>query len=426
MYVLLFSLLIILNPAQAAPLTLRDAAGYAIRHSPSLDSSQRQALIAEDERRNARAAFFPTLDFTSAHGLQRNYPKNSIYEPWSSVFSISLAETLYDNGESISKSRIATLQEEISRQTLLRDRDRLLLDVAAAFFQHSLAKKSLEIQQEQHAVLKLQVELVKDSYKQGVKSRKDYLRFQTQLNRSDIDLLNARTILQKSELSLRRLLGVPLSPYEKLDFTVDVSLPAFVQVKEAKIESHRDFGLAELQRRVSDLNHEIVRRKQWPELGLVATANYGSSNYMFTGLPPHESDRLNWSALVTLRYNILDWGVRRRNSEIAANRTAIRANELESELLGLREELEKLEVDLRKLQESFHFSEDLLKLERANLQLITNEYRQGKVQYLDYISSLQNFANAKSIYYNSLFDLKKGILARRYHEGTLYEALQGK
>jgi len=423
---LFFLLLTAASSASAAPLTLNDAASYAVRHSPALDSSQRQALIAEDERLNARSAFLPSVDFSSAHGLERTYPKAKVTEPWASNFSLNLAETLYDNGESITRHRIATLQEDIARENLLRDRDRLLYEVAAAFFQYSLARKSLEIQQEQHAVLKLQVELVKESYRHGVKARKDYLRFQTQLNRSDIDLLGARTTLQKAELALRRLLGVPLSSTEPLEFLVDESRPPPVRPADTKLASHRDFRLAELQRRVSDLSSELVRRKLWPELGLKATATYGSSDYLFTGVPPHESDRLTWNALITLNYNILDWGVRRRNVEIAANRAAVRSNELEAELLLLREEIEKLQVDIRKQQEGFALSDDLLKLERANLQLITNEYREGKVQYLDYINSLQNFADAKSTYYTSLYDLKRGILARRYHEGTLYEALQGK
>lgn len=422
----LIFLLININSAAAAPLSLKDAAAYAIQRSPALNTSQRQALIAEEERKNARAAFLPTLDLTSAHGLQRNYPKTSVHEPWSSTFSLNLAETLYDNGESITRHRIATLQEEIGHQALLRDRDRLLLSVATAYYQFGLAEKLLEIQKEQHAVLKLQVELVKESYRQGVKTRKDYLRFQTQLNRSDIELLSATNNLQKADLALRRLLGVPLDSTERFDFTVDESRPVVPRQTDFKLDAHRDFRLAELHRRVSDLNSELARRKLWPELGLVAGANYGASDYMGTGIPPHENDKFGWSALVTLKYNILDWGVRRRNSEIAAHRAFIRSNELEGELLGLREELNVLQVDLRKLQDGFHLSEDLFKLERANLSLITNEYRQGKVQYLDYITSLQNFASAKSTYYNSLFDLKRGVLARRYHEGTIHEALQGK
>lgn len=410
----------------AATLSLKDAAAYALRHSPALDTSQRQALIAEDERLNARAAFLPTLDFTSAHGLARTHASTgtrSPNEPWSSSFSLNLTETLYDNGESITRHRIAGIQEEIAREALLRDRDRLLLDVATAFYQHSVAQKSLEIQKEQHAVLKLQVDLVKQSYRQGVKSRKDFLRFQTQLNRSDIDLLAARTNLQKTELSLRRLLGVPLGSGETLEFAVDEARPPPQRFTETRLEAHRDNRVAELQRRVADLNTELARRRLWPEVGVVTSATYGSTDYWNTGTRAHENDRLSWSALLTVKYNILDWGVRRRNAEIAASRAHIRSNELDTELFGLREEMEKLAVDLRKIQESFLLTDELYKLERANLSLITNEYRQGKVEYLDYINTLQNFASAKLNYYSSLYELKRAILARRYHEGTIHEVI---
>ena len=422
-----FVLLTLLHPqaSAAAPLSLKDAAAYALRNSPGLDTAQRQALIAEDERLNASAAFLPSLDLTSTHGLTRTYPaaSGSRYEPWASSFSLSLTETLYDNGESLTKHRIALLQEEIARESLYRSRDRLLLDVASAYFQHSVAKKALEIQQEQHAVLKLQVQLVKESYRHGVKSRKDFLRFQTQLNRSDIDLLAARVALHKAELALRRVLGVPLDSAEAFEFTVDESRPAAQRWAEGRLEAHRDSRLAALQRRVAELNSDLARRRLWPEIGVVGNATYGSSDYLNTGLRAHENDKLNWSALLTVKYNLLDWGVRRRNSEIAASRAAIRANELDTELLALREEVDKLAVDLRKLQESFQLTDELFKLERANLALITNEYRQGKVQYLDYINALQNFASSKSQYYSSLFELKRAILARRYHEGTIHEVL---
>ncbi len=412
--------------AAAAPLSLREAASYALEHSPQLDSSQRQALIAEQERLNARAAFLPSIDFTSSHGLERSYPSTSTNEPWASSFSLTLTETLYDNGESITKHRISLLQEEIARETLLRDRDRLLLDVAGAFYQHSLARKALEIQQEQHSVLKRQVELVKESYRQGVKSRKDYLRFQTQLNRSDIDLLAARTGLQKSELALQRVLGVPLRSNDQVTFTVDENRPAPLPAKEILLATHRDSRIADLQRRSAALNAELSRRKVWPEIGIATSATYGSSDYWNTSKRVYENDKLSWSALLTVKYNLLDWGVRRRNSEIAASRAQIRANELETDLLSLREEIEKLSVDARKLQSSFQLADELFKLERTNLNLITTEYRQGKVQYLDYINALQNLASAKNTYYSSLFELKRALLALHYHEGTLHEAIQGK
>ena len=119
-----------------------------------------------------------------------------------------------------------------------------------------------------------------------------------------------------------------------------------------------------------------------------------------------------------------DFGTRRRNTEIAAQQAAIQADSLEGGLLDLKQTIDKLYIDLRQSTESYNLSQELLKLERANLALITNEYRQGKVQYLDYINSLQNFASAKSTYYSSLYDLRRQQLALHYHEGNLYETVQ--
>lgn len=419
--------LFLCTPGFAAPLSLRDVALYSLRHSPALNSAQRQTLIAEMESKNSTAAFLPTLDFTSTHGLQRTYPRTSSTEPWVSSFSFTLAETLYDNGESITRYKIANIQEEISRQQLARERDKLLLDVASAYFQHSLAKKNLEIQREQHDVLKRQVQLVKSSYEQGVKTRKDFLRFQTQLNRSDIDLLNSQNNVIRTELALKRILGVPLESAENFEFALDESRPEESKRTEWSIANHRDTQIARMQRQVSDLNTQIVYRKLWPELGLAASATYGSSDYLGPARAPiYANDKTSWSAYFTIKYNLFDFGVRRRNAEIAAERAAVEANESDAQILALREELDKLGLQLSQLRDSFRLSDELLRLERNNLALITSEYRQGKVQYLDYINSLQNFANAKSTYYSSLFDLRKALLAQQYHLGTLYDAIQAK
>jgi outer membrane protein len=411
------------SPAIAAPVSLKETALYAIEHSPSLDSSKRQALIAQMQHDNAGAAFLPTLDFTSSHGLQRNYPLVPGSTPWASNFSFNLAENLYDNGDSIAGLRISRLQDEIAQLVLSRDRDKLLLDVINAFFTYDLACKNLEIQQEQHAVLKLQVELVKEAYQQGVKTRKDYLRFQTQFNRADIDLVNAKDAVQKAELELNRLTGVPLNGSEKISYQVDERRPEPPPPFHLRVEDHRDFRISELQKKVQDLTAGKVERKIWPEVGLAAGATLGSSNYIDTGQTIGMNQTKSWNVLLTLKYNIFDWGLRRRNAEIAAEQAAVQANTYDNDLLTLRSDLEKLSLDLRRQQENFHLSEDLLKLERNNLALITNEYQEGKVQYLDYITSLQNFANARSTYYSSLYDLKRAVLTQRYHEGTLYEAI---
>jgi outer membrane protein len=420
------SLILVASAAHAAPFGLRDAAAYALHNAPSLDATARQKIVTELEYKNSVSAFLPSLDLVSSHGLLRNYPQLTPYQPWVSSFGLALTETLYDNGEAITRKNIASVQEQLADLNLGRDRDNLILNVANSFFALSLARRNLEIQQEQHAVLKLQVELVRDAYRQGVKTRKDYLRFQTQLNRSDIDLLAVRNAVTKADIDLRRTIGVPLESPASFEFLLDDALPEPERTPVIHVEAHRDYKIAELTRQTADLNTDIVRRKQWPVLGLTAAANYGSSNYLFTGIPESVYQTKSWTALLSLSYNFFDFGTRRRNTEIAAQQAMIQSDTLEGGLLDLRQTIDKLYIDLRQSTESYNLSQELLKLERANLALITNEYRQGKVQYLDYINSLQNFASAKTTYYTSLYDLRRQQLALHYHEGNIYDAVEGR
>ncbi len=410
------------SSAWAAPLNLKNAVDYALRHSPNIDSAQRNALISTLERKNALAAFFPTLDLDSSHGITRTHPISDP-EIWTSKFSVNLAQTLYDNGQNFTRYKTANLLEQEQAIQLLQIRDKLILDIAREFYQYALATKVLEIQQEQYNLLQKQYELVEGSYKQGLKTRKDYLRFKTQVNRADIDLVNAKNTVTKSKQELMRLLGVPLDSNENFSFLPDESIPKQKNPLDLPLASHRETRIAELQKEMQKLKEAQAHRRLWPELYLTAGGSYGSNEYLGTGTKIEDKDILSWNAVVGIKYNFLDWGTRSRQAEAEAQRTAIQSNETDSRLQALRQELSRLSLDFRQLSQNFRLGTELLSLEKKNLELITNEYRQGKVQYLDYITSLKDFANARIGYYTSLFDLKKGILAQKYHQGTIYDAI---
>lgn len=411
------------GPARAAaPLTLPQAVAYGLEHSPTLNSSQRETLIAEMNRKNSVAAFLPKLDLTANHGLRGANPENNPNK-WSSSLSVDLTENLYDNGQSFTNLRTSRLAEEISRIQLLQSRDQLLLDIASQFYNHNLAVRTLEVQREQHSILRKQYEMVESGYRQGLKTRKDYLRFKTQLNRADIDLVNSQDSVTKAEQELKRLMGVPLNSPEQPVFAIDESAPPRDAPAELRVDENREYRIAQLQNESQRLQEEQTRRRLWPELYLSGGANYGSSSYLNSGRSVRDNDSTSWNAVLSLRYNFLDWGTRRREAAIAGERTAITENANTSRLLSLRQELERLRLDIRQLRENFRLGTELLELEKGNLALIDSEYRQGKVSYLDYITSVKDFASARIGYYSSLYGLKRGLLTQHFHRGTLYETI---
>lgn len=409
----------------AESLQFKQALEYALQHSPELDSASRELNASELERKSGISRFLPSLDLAATHGLEDERPSFGD-SPWESDLTLSLTETLWDNGVSLTRYRIARVGNEQAGIRFRQTRDRILRDVGSEFFRYSLTLKLLEIRQSQFDLLKKQYELTSQQYHQGLKTRRDFLRFKTELGRAEIDMLNARNTVTRSEQELKRLLSVPLgSATAPLSFVPEESLPALDRLprQAPKLESHATYRLAELERETQSLEASLLTRRYWPELTLSSGVTYRATDYLGQNDVTVANDQLGWNALLTLRYNLWDWGIRRRDRTVAEERRRIQSNELETELLSLRSEIERLMLSLEQFRSNFKLSQELLKLEQDNMRLLETEYRNGKVSYLDYINSLENLADARIKYYSALYELKQGLLAHGYHEGTLYESI---
>lgn len=421
----LLSILIWLAPAlaNAAPMSLREAMSYAVQHAPQLDTARRTAELTVINRKNANAAFLPTLDFTGALGKRGSSPSTPGQNSTNSSVGLQLSENLYDNHESLDQLRIAKIREEQGQIQALEARDQFFLDVSQRFYQYSLDRKLLEIQETQFEILKKQYDLVSEGYQAGLRTRKDYLRFRTQISRSEIDLRTARNTIALSKQDLFRLIGVPLGTEPGFDFSIDEAAPTLAPLSEIKVENHRQYRIALLDERAQAAVKKVEMRKNWPQIYLNGGINYGAADFVGSGFAYNQLDSISFNAGLTLRYNILDWGIRRRNVEAAEINEAIAANARTENLLQVRNNIQKLQLDYRQLVDNYRLSEELLELENKNLESMALEYRQGRVQYLDYITSLQNLSDAQTRRYSALFDLKKAQLTYRYNQGTLYEAI---
>lgn len=59
----------------------------------------------------------------------------------------------------------------------------------------------------------------------------------------------------------------------------------------------------------------------------------------------------------------------------------------------------------------------------VSIDYIEREYRNGKIQYLDLITALNNLADAQIKYYSAALDIQTVKYTSLYHHGKLYEEL---
>lgn len=409
--------------AQAQGLALRDLIRLAGDRSPTIDIARQQLMARDAEASSAAAAFFPSLDVSATHGVR----KGSVRYPWASEYSVSLTEKLYDGGESVIQLRSARLNEDLARLELSQTQNSQALEIARNYYDYSLAFALLDVRKQQREILDRLYRTILNQYRQGLKTHQDYLRFEIQAQRAEIDVALAETDLARALNALMKSVGTVSGPIQVAALQIDpaIVLADQVVVDPLDIEHTFEFRSSLLESSIADQATKLARARYWPQFFLTSEVAYGDSDY----LGPRPSSQtstggaFSWNALLTVRYNLWDWGTRKRSVLIAESNRLIRANEIQRELNTVRERSSNLKVNVPVLKSSFQLNRKLLKLEQDSYRLLELDYRNGKIPYIDLITGLTNLLDSRVRLFRSTYELLSNQAEMLYFKGTLYETL---
>jgi outer membrane protein len=408
---------------------LKQTIQYAIENSPDLEVVRREMAIADMQRKNAYSVFLPQLDLATNYQLNDRDPQtNPPLSRYTSDFGVYLTENLYDNGISFINYDTAKVNKKIAEMNYNKERDRVALNVASQFLNVSLVMRLYEVQKTQFDIVQKQFNSISSQYKQGIKTRRDYLRFKSELRRSEIQLQNSKTQMVNRTTDLIKLLtntsDVLTSSFEFLPEEVDVQVVQGVPSQKPNVEEHWIFRIVRLREEVYNNDISVSRRSYYPQVFLSGGVAYGSNNYWKTGSSFEDNDFTSWNALLTVNFNIWDWGTRSRNITIAQDRKVQLMKTLEVEMNEFIASNEKLMANLQLSHNNFLTAQELLTIETEGYAFLEGEYRNGRVSYLDLILGLRDLLNAKIQMFTSFYDLRTQLFQYKYHQGKLYEDFQ--
>ena len=108
--------------------------------------------------------------------------------------------------------------------------------------------------------------MLSNQYRQGLKTKRDYLRFKAQVDRGQIDLTAAITTASQSGSEMRRLIGVGVIEPERKAFDFDIGAVPDAAALRAE-DRIADFPTTSpdvrhtYEYRVSELSREVKREK---------------------------------------------------------------------------------------------------------------------------------------------------------------------
>jgi outer membrane protein TolC len=418
--------------ASAQSLTLHEMIQSSIKES-SQEKSSRLILNAAALRRSAEEkTLWPNLVFESSHGRGESMNADSAIgrsqnDGWISRMSIGSSWQLLDNGERAHRVKLSDIELHSAKaeQNLAGMENRFKL--TQAFFNWQKIGVQEGIDHEVRQLLTTQFKQTERQFRQGLKTSRDYQRMRAELKRLELQdttktFRNEEVIHQISQLS-----GLAVEQVRKRGVTKVNSLPEsgsklLAQLsRESASSLQDDIDRLKLERaRTEALRVDQLR--VYPELKFTLLAEYGTANY----LPDFAADvaenlEPSWSAILSLNYELWDWGAKRMRAQ--AGWENFRAEEVKLAEAHLQRQVARQirQVKLDELSKQYDLAVELLKLEQSNFDLVQSEFRQGKLSYLDMITALRELSTARRQRFDFYFQIIDQLAEIHFAEGNLDE-----
>ena len=195
------------------PLTLAEARALALKNHPQVLASEASYLRADQVTRQARSAFFPTLngDLTASQAEVNSRIGAGILND-SRLFNhvgagLTLSQLITDSGRTRNLIANSNLQAQASRQDYQATRYDVVLAVGQAYYEVLLAKQLVLVAQQTVSARQAVVDQVSELTKNKLKSDVDLSFAQVSLADANLMLLRARDRLRSAYAQLAQTLG---------------------------------------------------------------------------------------------------------------------------------------------------------------------------------------------------------------------------
>jgi outer membrane protein len=440
-------LLIVSFPVAAAndAKTLARLSDLAVKNSPVISTAAGNLQIQELEYRNTFWSFFPSLDLETGYGLARvdaasgsgsvesvtGSSQVSSSEtrktPVRSEFNLTLSQELNgsDGKNSYSGYKLAQAKYERAKLEYEQARDEHLLKVAHAYWEWSSAVEVRDIEETKREMLRRQFTVLNAQYKQGLKTKRDLLRIETEIRRLAIVTLDRNNEVELGVQKLSALIGVGMDQLRSENLLPEKAKAVeLAAASTLNVEEHRKSRIFALQNDEAHYATNIVRQDYWPKVSWENSAKWTDQDYVDTGMDWGDNRVLGWQTMLVLRYNIWDWGIRRRQVEVARVKETNVELESRQGRLDLATELREVYLKLNQFRENLSATKDLLTLEQQSYSVLETEYRNGRATYLDLITNLNSLVDARGKFLESYFGYRKQQALYSLHKGTLYVDLK--
>ncbi len=411
---------------------LVEIASLALRENLDLRAEEFGVQAGLEEIARARASLLPQVGTSLGQTLRKDSPAVSagLFAERSSDAAINVDQLLYSDAASAN----LTIQKEVQR-TRLASLEEFRLDVvqaaAVAYYSVLNARSQLAVQDNNFRISRANLELAEDRVRLGTSTRADTYRWEAEVARAQIAVLNARAGLNQSWETLNRILHRPQG--ERFALQEASFDDPFVMTRgefDQMVQSAADYArfsrfsieramqqapeLAQLDARIAAKRRELTsqRRAYWlPDFSL---GGRYTSNLNQSGLgagPSAGQDQNDWSVGLQATLPLFSGGLKKAN----VSRAGFELRQLEALRTSTMERIEEAVRNQLHAAQAAYVQIDLAataaEASRKNFELVSDAYARGTVNVIELLDAQDTSLTASAAAAESLYSFLITIMS---------------
>ncbi|GFO57300.1 protein CyaE [Geomonas sp. Red276] len=404
--------------ASAETLSLQQSLDSAAHNNPTLKVTSYNSTIARENERVAARGYLPRVDAKGGYTAQLEAQSIAIagmsaptQQADYGFFSLGIDQTLYDFGRTKSQVERARAKSEEARQGYRAAEQEVFLRVVQAYYGILESEKLLASADEEVRQMGGHLKDAQAKFQQGVVTRNDVLQAEVKLANSKQRRLEIARQLDNSWLLLNFLTGREPAARAQLEDTLGRCEAPSVKATPADLSSRPDLLAAREAVAASEAGVREQQTNLRPELYVQAGAEYQQNRYV--------NEQTIMAATVGIRFNIFDgFAKNARLRQAVEARSQSEANLREAEQ-SARLEYETAVNDLQVAGERIATNEKAVGQAEENLRLNRSRYEEQMGTSTDVIDAQTLLTQARTDYFQSLFDERVARARIKKALGTL-------
>jgi len=376
----------------------------ALAENLELNKLRREIERTEAQLREAKDAFYPTVDLGSDY--TRFGEEQPQYDGAKDNYSVSLTlkQPIFSAGQLRAAYAIAKNNLEISKVQLEQKKEEIIYQVSEEYYNILKAKEILKVREQQVNQNKEYVKVAEANKEVGINTKSDVLQARVSYNQAQQELLVAKNNLETAKLALKNTLNMEDNTELRISDSLEWQEEKFKMeaVYGYALHNKPAFKLLNLQEENAKL--DLKREKNsnlYPNVSL--NADYTASD-----------DKLRvsdgeWKTILSLSYNLFDGGSgKEQETQLSKKLEKIQLDQKKTKK-DLKLSIKTTLLNLRVARDKIKLNELNLKQAQENLEDNEFKFKEGIISSLDLLDVQTTYQQVRTQYYQAIYDYNLAV-----------------